>query len=69
MNASKRFRLLKLRSQGVAEFKHHRDVPIYDKFIPDDIFDEYDEKNDYPVTAQDDKDRRKILVKKYVPYR
>ena len=35
---NKRFRLIKLRNEGVPEFKHLTSIPTEDKNIPDDFF-------------------------------
>lgn len=35
---NKRFRLIKLRNEGVPEFKHLTSIPTDDKNIPDDFF-------------------------------
>ena len=38
MKLNKRFKLLKLRSNGVHQFKHYLNVPINEKLINDEVF-------------------------------
>ncbi|XP_069782123.1 coiled-coil and C2 domain-containing protein 2A isoform X4 [Narcine bancroftii] len=44
LNKSRRFRLLKLRSEGVTEFLNYKQIPIQDSEISEKIFQEYKKK-------------------------
>ncbi|XP_078071133.1 coiled-coil and C2 domain-containing protein 2A [Mustelus asterias] len=44
-NKAKRFRLLQLRNEEVAEFRNYKQVPILDREISEKIFQEYEKKH------------------------
>ncbi|KAM3938645.1 coiled-coil and C2 domain-containing protein 2A isoform 2-T2 [Leptodactylus fuscus] len=68
LRRSKRFRLLQLRNQEVAEFRNYSMVPIKEREIPDKIFVEYEKKlRDQDVsTAETHLDTHRIMVAKYL---
>uniref|UniRef100_A0A8C5TLA4 Coiled-coil and C2 domain containing 2A n=1 Tax=Malurus cyaneus samueli TaxID=2593467 RepID=A0A8C5TLA4_9PASS len=43
-NRSKRFRLLQLRNQEVAEFRNYKQVPLHEREISDKIFQDYEKR-------------------------
>ncbi|XP_053560101.1 coiled-coil and C2 domain-containing protein 2A [Bombina bombina] len=67
-NRSKRFRLLQLRNQEVAEFRNFKQVPLKDREISDKIFQEYDKRlRDQDVITKDSYlDGRRALVARYL---
>ncbi|KAM9328928.1 coiled-coil and C2 domain-containing protein 2A [Gastrophryne carolinensis] len=68
MSRSKRFRLLQLRNQEVADFRNYRPVPIKEREIPDKIFVDYEKKlqNQDINTAETHLDSHRIRVAKYL---
>ncbi|CAN2388550.1 protein localization to ciliary transition zone [Pristimantis euphronides] len=68
LNRSKRFRLLQLRNQEVAEFRNYKMVPIREREIQDKIFAEYEKKlRDQDIsTAETHLDTHRIMVAKYL---
>ncbi|XP_056411152.1 coiled-coil and C2 domain-containing protein 2A [Hyla sarda] len=68
LSRSKRFHLLQLRNQEVAEFRNYKLVPIKEREIPDKIFAEYEKKlRDQDVsTAETHLDTHRIMVAKYL---
>ena len=36
---NRRFKLIKLRDEGVSELKHFQMIPPYERLIPEDVFD------------------------------
>ncbi|XP_069833527.1 coiled-coil and C2 domain-containing protein 2A [Dendropsophus ebraccatus] len=68
LSHSKRFRLLQLRNQEVAEFRNYKLVPIKEREIPDKIFVEYEKKlRDQDMsTAETHLDTHRIMVAKYL---
>nr|XP_033799287.1 protein CC2D2B isoform X1 [Geotrypetes seraphini] len=52
---SKRFQLLELRNSEPSEFCHFQQIPLYDKEIPDSVFQEYDQQmeKDIPLIHTD----------------
>ncbi|XP_068133730.1 coiled-coil and C2 domain-containing protein 2A isoform X2 [Hyperolius riggenbachi] len=68
MNRSKRFRLLQLRNQEVADFRNYKPVPVKEREIPDKIFVDYEKKvRDQDVsTVETHLDSHRIRVAKYL---
>uniref|UniRef100_H3AZ58 Coiled-coil and C2 domain containing 2A n=1 Tax=Latimeria chalumnae TaxID=7897 RepID=H3AZ58_LATCH len=65
---SKRFRLLQLRNQEVAEFRNYKQIPILDREISEKVFQEYEKKlheRDF-VDTKDHLDAQRALVAKYL---
>ncbi|XP_029446608.1 coiled-coil and C2 domain-containing protein 2A isoform X2 [Rhinatrema bivittatum] len=67
-NRSKRFRLLQLRNQEVAEFRNYKQVPIQDREITDKFFQEYEKRlcERDVVRTEDHLDAHRALVAKYL---
>ncbi|XP_073465964.1 coiled-coil and C2 domain-containing protein 2A [Aquarana catesbeiana] len=68
LKRSKRFRLLQLRNQEVADFRNYKLVPIKEREIPDRIFVDYEKKlrNQDINTAETHLDSHRIRVAKYL---
>ncbi|XP_053314268.1 coiled-coil and C2 domain-containing protein 2A [Spea bombifrons] len=68
LSRSKRFRLLQLRNQGVAEFRNFKQVPIKEREIPEKIFQDYEKKlhAQDASTTENHLDAHRILVAKYL---
>ncbi|KAM4809986.1 coiled-coil and C2 domain-containing protein 2A [Rhinophrynus dorsalis] len=68
LSRSKRFRLLQLRNQEVAEFRNYKPIPIKEREIPDKIFQDYEKKlhDQDVITAESHLDKRRVLVAKYL---
>ncbi|XP_075714376.1 coiled-coil and C2 domain-containing protein 2A [Rhinoderma darwinii] len=68
LGRSKRFRLLQLRNQEVAEFRNYKLVPIKEREIPDKIFVEYEKKlwDQDMSTEETHLDTHRIMVAKYL---
>nr|DBA29304.1 TPA: hypothetical protein GDO54_009541 [Pyxicephalus adspersus] len=68
LSRSKRFRLLQLRNQEVADFRNYKLVPIKEREIPDKIFLDYDKKirDQDVITAETHLDSHRIRVAKYL---
>ncbi|XP_065666713.1 coiled-coil and C2 domain-containing protein 2A isoform X3 [Hydra vulgaris] len=41
---NKRFTLIKLRDEGVPELKHYQMIPPYESLVPEDVFEEYENR-------------------------
>ncbi|MGH0115552.1 UNVERIFIED_CONTAM: hypothetical protein FKN15_024882 [Acipenser sinensis] len=52
--SSKRFRLLQLRNSDVSEFCSFKQIPLYDREIPDSIFEEYELQLQLPLKITDE---------------
>ncbi|XP_058891290.1 protein CC2D2B-like [Acipenser ruthenus] len=52
--SSKRFRLLQLRNSEVSEFCGFKQIPLYDREIPDSIFEEYELQLQLPLKITDE---------------
>ncbi|KAG9479702.1 hypothetical protein GDO78_011629 [Eleutherodactylus coqui] len=68
LSRSKRFRLLQLRNQEVAEFRNYKMVPIKEREIQDKIFVDYEKKlrDQDIITAETHLDTHRIMVAKYL---
>ncbi|XP_072192198.1 coiled-coil and C2 domain-containing protein 2A isoform X2 [Excalfactoria chinensis] len=67
-NRSKRFRLLQLRNEEVAEFRNYKQVPLYEREISEKLFQEY-EKRLHERDVVDSKhylDARRAVVANYL---
>ncbi|XP_043918517.1 coiled-coil and C2 domain-containing protein 2A [Protopterus annectens] len=67
-NSSKRFRLLQLRNQEVAEFRNYKKVPALEREIPNKIFQEYEKRlrEKDTIDTKDHLDANRALVAKYL---
>nr|XP_033804794.1 coiled-coil and C2 domain-containing protein 2A isoform X2 [Geotrypetes seraphini] len=67
-NRSKRFRLLQLRTQEVAEFRNYKQVPIHDREISDKFFQEYEKRlrEKDVLRTEDHLDAHRAVVAKYL---
>ncbi|KAM6921159.1 coiled-coil and C2 domain-containing protein 2A [Xenentodon cancila] len=65
---SKRFRMLRLRNQGVAEFRNYRFVPALESEVFDEMFQEYEKrlKDEEVVNTKEHSDSHRALVAKYL---
>eukprot|EP00112_Aurelia_sp_Birch-Aquarium-sp1_P013608 Seg2891.1 transcript_id=Seg2891.1/GoldUCD/mRNA.D3Y31 product="Coiled-coil and C2 domain-containing protein 2A" protein_id=Seg2891.1/GoldUCD/D3Y31 len=61
----KRFRLLQLRDQGVAEFKNYKMIPLEDKYISDTLFEGYEKriKGEEPIEEEGEVSHRAKVSK------
>ncbi|MEE6462446.1 hypothetical protein FKM82_001600 [Ascaphus truei] len=68
MGRSKRFRLLQLRNQEVAEFRNYKHIPIKDREIHESIFQEYEKRlREQDVSRSESHlDAHRALVAKYL---
>uniref|UniRef100_A0A3Q3AMX4 Coiled-coil and C2 domain containing 2A n=1 Tax=Kryptolebias marmoratus TaxID=37003 RepID=A0A3Q3AMX4_KRYMA len=68
LDDSKRFRLLRLRNQGVAEFRNYKLVPALESEIPDKVLQEYEKrlKDGEIVDTKEHLDSHRALVAKYL---
>ncbi|KAM9761680.1 coiled-coil and C2 domain-containing protein 2A isoform 3-T3 [Menidia menidia] len=68
LDRSKRFRLLTLRKQEVAEFRNHKFVPAIEREVPDKVFQEYEKrlKDGEIIDTKDHLDSHRALVAKYL---
>ncbi|KAE8629184.1 hypothetical protein XENTR_v10000389 [Xenopus tropicalis] len=68
LRRSKRFRLLQLRNQEVAEFRNYKQIPLKDREIPDKLFQDYEKKlrEQDTITAESHLDKHRVLVAKYL---
>ncbi|XP_059197951.1 coiled-coil and C2 domain-containing protein 2A isoform X1 [Centropristis striata] len=68
LERSKRFRLLTLRNQEVAEFRNYKCVPALEREVTDKVFQEYEKrlKEGEIVDTKDHLDSHRALVAKYL---
>ncbi|XP_007948277.1 coiled-coil and C2 domain-containing protein 2A [Orycteropus afer afer] len=68
LNRSKRFRLLRLRSQGVPEFRNYKQIPIYDREIKEKVFQDYEKRlrDRNVIETKDHIDTHRAVVAKYL---
>ncbi|XP_056132145.1 coiled-coil and C2 domain-containing protein 2A [Lampris incognitus] len=68
LERSKRFRLLRLRNQEVAEFRNYKCVPSLEKEIPDKLFQEYEKrcKEGEIIDSREHVDSHRALVARYL---
>ncbi|XP_030642577.1 coiled-coil and C2 domain-containing protein 2A [Chanos chanos] len=68
LERSRRFRLLRLRSQEVAEFRHFKSVPSMEREISDKVFQDYEKrlKDGELVDTKEHIDAHRALVAKYL---
>ncbi|XP_061593922.1 coiled-coil and C2 domain-containing protein 2A [Cololabis saira] len=68
LEKSKRFRLFRLRKQGVAEFRNYRFVPALESEVSDEIFQEYEKslKDEEVVDTKEQLNSHRALVAKYL---
>ncbi|KAG7277508.1 hypothetical protein CRUP_030670 [Coryphaenoides rupestris] len=68
LEASRRFRLLRLRSQEVAEFRNYRCVPALEREVTDKTFQEYERrlKEGDTIDTREHLDSHRALVAKYL---
>ncbi|KAK6493820.1 coiled-coil and C2 domain-containing protein 2A [Huso huso] len=68
LQRSKRFRLLELRSQEVAEFRNYKRVPALDREISEKVFQEYEKRlhEREIIDTSDHLDAHRALVAKYL---
>ncbi|XP_037386147.1 coiled-coil and C2 domain-containing protein 2A isoform X2 [Talpa occidentalis] len=68
LNRSKRFRLLRLRSQEVPEFRNYKQVPAYDREIMERVFQDYEKRlrDRNVIETKDHLDTHRALVAKYL---
>ncbi|XP_043304228.1 coiled-coil and C2 domain-containing protein 2A isoform X6 [Cervus canadensis] len=67
LNRSKRFRLLLLRSQEVPEFRHYKQIPLYDREIMEKVFQDYEKRlrDRNVIETKDHLDTHRATVAKY----
>uniref|UniRef100_A0A3B4VCZ5 Coiled-coil and C2 domain containing 2A n=1 Tax=Seriola dumerili TaxID=41447 RepID=A0A3B4VCZ5_SERDU len=65
---SRRFRLLRLRSQEVAEFRNYKFIPALEREVPDKTFQEYEKrlKEGEIIDTKEHLDSHRALVAKYL---
>uniref|UniRef100_A0A3B4Y177 Coiled-coil and C2 domain containing 2A n=1 Tax=Seriola lalandi dorsalis TaxID=1841481 RepID=A0A3B4Y177_SERLL len=65
---SRRFRLLRLRSQEVAEFRNYKFIPAMEREVPDKTFQEYEKrlKEGEIIDTKEHLDSHRALVAKYL---
>ncbi|KAM9445041.1 coiled-coil and C2 domain-containing protein 2A [Clarias gariepinus] len=68
LERSRRFRLLRLRSQEVAEFRHFKSVPSTEREISEKVFEDYERrlKEGELVDTKEHMDAHRALVAKYL---
>ncbi|XP_053433431.1 coiled-coil and C2 domain-containing protein 2A isoform X2 [Nycticebus coucang] len=68
LNRSKRFRLLRLRSQEVPEFRNYKQVPVYDREILEKVFQDYEKRlrDRNIIETKDHTDTHRAIVAKYL---
>ncbi|XP_076014347.1 coiled-coil and C2 domain-containing protein 2A isoform X2 [Genypterus blacodes] len=68
MERSRRFRLLRLRNQEVAEFRNYKCVPALEREVTDKVFQEYDKrlKEGEMIDTKEHLDSHRALVAKYL---
>ncbi|XP_071343109.1 coiled-coil and C2 domain-containing protein 2A isoform X2 [Trachinotus anak] len=68
LERSRRFRLLKLRSQEVAEFRNYKHVPALEREVTDKVFQEYEKrlKDGEIIDTKEHLDSHRALVAKYL---
>ncbi|XP_053499289.1 coiled-coil and C2 domain-containing protein 2A isoform X3 [Ictalurus furcatus] len=68
LERSRRFRLLRLRSQEVAEFRHFKSVPSTEREIPEKVFEDYERrlKEGELVDTKEHMDAHRALAAKYL---
>ncbi|XP_045038678.2 coiled-coil and C2 domain-containing protein 2A isoform X4 [Desmodus rotundus] len=68
LNRSKRFRLLRLRSQEVPEFRNYKQIPAYDREIMEKVFQDYEKRlrDRNVIETKDHIDGHRAVVAKYL---
>uniref|UniRef100_A0AAY4CGC1 C2 domain-containing protein n=1 Tax=Denticeps clupeoides TaxID=299321 RepID=A0AAY4CGC1_9TELE len=68
LDKSRRFRLLRLRSQEVGEFRNYKNVPALEREVSDKVFQEYEKRlrEREIVDTKDHLDAHRALVAKYL---
>ncbi|XP_043825575.1 coiled-coil and C2 domain-containing protein 2A [Dromiciops gliroides] len=68
LNRSKRFRLLRLRSLEVPEFRNFKQVPVYDREIMEKVFQDYEKRirDRGVIETKDHLDTHRAVVAKYL---
>ncbi|XP_039694090.1 coiled-coil and C2 domain-containing protein 2A isoform X6 [Pteropus medius] len=68
LNRSKRFRLLRLRSQEVPEFRNYKQVPAYDREIMEKVFQDYEKRlrDRNVIETKEHIDTHRATVAKYL---
>ncbi|CAO2640024.1 Coiled-coil and C2 domain-containing protein 2A [Lemmus lemmus] len=68
LNRSKRFRLLRLRSQEVPEFRNYKQIPVYDREIMEKVFQDYEKRlrDRNVIETKDHLDAHRATVAKYL---
>ncbi|XP_036083416.1 coiled-coil and C2 domain-containing protein 2A isoform X2 [Rousettus aegyptiacus] len=68
LNRSKRFRLLRLRSQEVPEFRNYKQVPAYDREIMEKVFQDYEKRlrDRSVIETKEHIDTHRATVAKYL---
>ncbi|XP_053178319.1 coiled-coil and C2 domain-containing protein 2A [Scomber japonicus] len=68
LDRSKRFRLLRLRNQEVAEFRNYKSVPALEREVTDKVFQEYEKrlKEGEIIDTKEHLDSHRALVAKYL---
>ncbi|XP_008590568.1 PREDICTED: coiled-coil and C2 domain-containing protein 2A, partial [Galeopterus variegatus] len=68
LNRSKRFRLLRLRSQEVPEFRNYKQIPVYDREIMEKVFQDYEKRlqDRNVIETKDHIDTHRAVVAKYL---
>ncbi|XP_041646484.1 coiled-coil and C2 domain-containing protein 2A isoform X2 [Cheilinus undulatus] len=68
LDRSKRFRLLQLRNQGVAEFRNYKFVPALESEISDNVFQDYEKrlKEGEIIDTKEHLDSHRALAAKYL---
>ncbi|KAF4078510.1 hypothetical protein AMELA_G00199970 [Ameiurus melas] len=68
LERSRRFRLLRLRSQEVAEFRHFKSVPSTEREIPEKVFEDYERrlKEGELIDTKEHMDAHRALVARYL---
>ncbi|KAM7410419.1 hypothetical protein PAMA_001723 [Pampus argenteus] len=68
LERSKRFRLLRLRNQEVAEFRNYKSVPALEREVTDKVFQEYEKrlKEGEIIDTKEHLDSHRALVAKYL---
>uniref|UniRef100_A0A8C2QP77 Coiled-coil and C2 domain containing 2A n=1 Tax=Cricetulus griseus TaxID=10029 RepID=A0A8C2QP77_CRIGR len=68
LNRSKRFRLLRLRSEEVPEFRNYKQIPVYDREIMEKVFQDYEKRlrDRNVIETKDHLDAHRATVAKYL---
>ncbi|XP_051020846.1 coiled-coil and C2 domain-containing protein 2A [Acomys russatus] len=68
LNRSKRFRLLRLRSQEVPEFRNYKQIPVYDREIMEKVFQDYEKRlrDRNVIETKNHLDTHRATVAKYL---